>query len=246
MLYALRFLTGLILILALSSPLYAGKMVATSEYTSAYLALPERDEGQPVPVILLIHEWWGLNDQIKGMTDQFAEKGFAAIAVDLYRGQVTADPAEAHEIMRGLPDHRAMGDLQAALTYLGEHRRIDSEKIGVIGWCMGGGWALRLALEDARVRAVNMYYGRLVTDKAELAKLKIPLLGIFGERDRGISAESVKEFEIRLHQMGKRAEIHLYPEAGHAFANPKSPQYVAEAAQDAWQKTLLFFIANLA
>jgi carboxymethylenebutenolidase len=111
---------------------------------------------------------------------------------------------------------------------------------------MGGGFALKLGVEDPRVAAVVMYYGKLITEEKTLDQLKAPLAGFFGEEDRGIPADSVKEFEAKLQKLHKRAQINIYPKAGHAFANPENPGYTAEAAQDAWNKTLIFLKANLA
>lgn len=234
----------------LSHPLCAlaakGEMVEVSAQMSGYLAMPEVPAGQIVPSIILIHEWWGLNDQIKDLADQFAENGFAALAVDLYRGKSSAAPMEAHELMRGLPDDRAVEDVRAAAEFLKSHKGIDRERTGVIGWCMGGGYALKFALSYSGLRAVVMYYGKLVTDPKELEKLHAPLLGIFGEKDKGIPPESVKDFDFRLKQLGKRSEVHIYPNAGHAFANPDNKEgYEPDAAEDAWDKTLMFLKANL-
>ena len=217
---------------------------------TGYLSLPKNGGDSavksPGPALILIHEWWGLNSQIKGLADSFAEKGYAAYAVDLYEGKSAKDPMEAHELMRGLPEDRAYQTLKDAVAFLKSRRDVDPEKIGVIGWCMGGGYALELALQDPSVAAVVMYYGRLVTDEKRLAGLKAPLLGFFGAEDRGISKDSVEKFKADLERLGVTHDITIYPGAGHAFANPENTEgYRPEAAADAMKKTDLFLKQHL-
>ena len=226
------------------SQAFAGD-VEISKDIKGYLALPQTGEAA-APGMILIHEWWGLNDQTKEMADKFAANGFAALAVDLYRGSATKDPSEAHELMRGLPDDRVYDDLKLALTYFQNVKTVDPKKIGVIGWCMGGGYSLELGVRDERIKAVVMYYGKIITDDERLKNFNAPLLGIFGSLDRGITAASVEDFKVRLGNLGKRAEIYLYPEAGHAFANPLNAGYRRDDAEDAWRKTMIFLKANLA
>jgi carboxymethylenebutenolidase len=224
----------------------AGEMVSYksgSETVSGYLVQPAGPG--PFPAVVVIHEWWGLNDQVKGEAQKLAKEGYLALAVDLYRGRVTAESDEAHELMRGLPEDRARRDLLAAFAYLAGRKDVRADRIGSMGWCMGGGYSLQLALAEPRLAAAVIYYGRLATDEAALAKLRAPVLGLFGEEDRGIPAASVREFEATLKKLGKPVSIHLYPGAGHAFANETRPSYRKEAAEDAWAKTLAFFAANL-
>jgi carboxymethylenebutenolidase len=135
-------------------------------------------------------------------------------------------------------------NLNQAYAYLeSEH---DAPKIGTIGWCFGGGWSLNTALMlPSEVDATVIYYGRLVTDPEQLKTLEMPILGIFGAEDQGIPLDMVKEFESALQTLNKDAGIHIYEGADHAFANPSGTHYNAEAAADAWGKTLAFFEANL-
>lgn len=239
----------MVLILAVSIPaVFAeGETIHLKGGASGWLVLPAMSEAQMHPAIILIHEWWGLNDQIKGLAEAFAEKGYVAFAVDLYRGESTDEPLKAHELMRALSEGRALADLEAITTYLRYHPQVDGKKIGVIGWSMGGGFALKLALADPpHIKALALYYGELVTDEKELSKLQAPLLGIFGAEDHGIPPDAVNEFEFRLLQLGKRVTLHIYRHAGHGFANPQNRDgYRPEAAEDAWRKTLEFFRANL-
>lgn len=238
-------------LLALSAYARAGETVrypSGDETVSAYLALPE-GKG-PFPAVVLIHEWWGLNDWVRENADEFARRGYVALAVDLYRGKVTQDPQEAHELSRGLPEDRALRDLKAAVDYLQGRPDVRRDRIGVTGWCMGGGYALRLALADSRIRAVNINYGRLVFDEGLLSGLKAEVLGIFAEQDRGVPPADVRKFEELLKRLGKKAEIHVYPGVGHAFMTgvPRSIAVVGraltpreQATVDAWSRIFAFF-----
>lgn len=232
-------------IIIFSSAVFAEEVQITKDI-KGYLAVPKPGLEKTVPGMILIHEWWGLNDQTKEDANKFAANGIAALAVDLYRGTATRDPSEAHELMRGVPEDRAYEDLKTAITYLQSVPSVDPKRIGVIGWCMGGGYALELGVREPRIKAVVMYYGKVITDDSRLQNFNAPLLGIFGALDRGISAASVEDFKVRLEHLKKRAEIYLYPEAGHAFANPLNAGYRRDDAEDAWNKTLIFLKGNLA
>lgn len=197
---------------------------------SAYFAKPRTDEASPA--IILIHEWWGLNDWVKKQADRFAEMGYVAIAPDLYRGEVASDAEHAHELMRGLPDERAVADMKAAFEFLAKHDAVKGKPIGIIGWCMGGGLALKLAIAEPRLACTVICYGRPVTEVEQLRKIKGPILGIWGETDRGID---VPPFEKGLKEAGVKATHHIYPGAGHAFLNETNKRgYNAEQAKRAW------------
>ena len=209
---------------------------------SGYLARPE---GVAVtPGIIVIHEWWGLNDNIRMMTDKLAGEGYTALAVDLYKGKVAESPDSAGTYARSVDDDEALDNLTQAYGYLNEKKQADN--IGVIGWCFGGAWSLNTALaHPQKIDATVIYYGRLVTDTEKLKTLEMPVLGIFGEEDGGIPPQKVKEFESALNEVGVENSIHIYEGAGHAFANPSGTRYVEEAAEDAWQKTVRFLEQNL-
>ena len=210
-----------------------------------YLARPKAARRR-LPGIIVIHEWWGLNDNVRAMTRRLAGEGYAALAVDLYRGAVATTPAEARALMVA-----ALGDvktnnanLEQAYAYLATKQH--APKVGVIGWCFGGGFSLQTAiLLPKKIAACVIYYGHLATGTDTLAPLAMPILGIFGAEDAGIPIEDVRAFETALKALGKSVEIHVYPGAGHAFANPSGTRYVPAAAADAWQKTVAFFAANL-
>ncbi len=213
------------------------------ETVKGYLITPE-GKG-PFPAVVVIHEWWGLNEQIKRTAERLSREGYVVLAVDLYRGRVTSDPEEAHELMRGLPEDRAIRDLRSAVQYLRSLPNVNGARIGSIGWCMGGGYSLALAVSSPELAACVIYYGRLVTDKDRLSRIEAPVLGFFGDRDRGIPESSVREFESSLRALGKEVETYVYRGAGHAFANETRPSYNPGAARDAWEKTLKFFEAKL-
>lgn len=201
----------------------------------------------PLPGVVLIHEWWGLNDNIRAMADRLAAEGYQVLAVDLYEGEVADAPDEASSLMQNAmsrPD--AMNShLQAARTFMTEEQ--NAPQVGVMGWCFGGAWSLRAALNapdgwDGTV----IYYGSVddVNDDA-VAALEMPVLGIFGADDTNIPAESVEAFAEQLRQGGVEADIRIYEGAGHAFANPTGNNYVPKAASDAWTRTLDFLQTTL-
>lgn len=199
-----------------------------------------------LPALVVIHEWWGLNDWVKEQASKLADQGYVALAIDLYRGKVATTPEEAHEIMRGVPDDRAARDLLAAANFLRSQPNVDANRVGDIGWCMGGGYALDLALTDPKLKVAVINYGHLATDPANLAKIHAAVLGIFGGLDRGIPADSVRAFEQGLKKQGKTVEIKIYDDAGHAFENPNNKEgYKAQDAADARQRTTAFLEKNL-
>ncbi len=200
----------------------------------------------PFPALVVIHEWWGLNDWVKEQASKLADQGYITLAIDLYRGKVATTPDEAHEIMRGVPEDRANRDLLAASNYLRAQKNVDPKRVGSIGWCMGGGYSLDLALNDPKLKAAVINYGHLATDEAALKKIDAAILGIFGGQDRGIPPADVNKFEAQLKGLGKTAEIHVFPDAGHGFENPSNKQgYRAEDAAQAWKLTLDFLAKNL-
>mmetsp|Transcript_29690 Transcript_29690/g.62053 ORF Transcript_29690/g.62053 Transcript_29690/m.62053 type:complete len:268 (-) Transcript_29690:63-866(-) len=202
----------------------------------AYLATCD----DPVFTILIIHEWWGLNDQIRSMADQFAGLGGAALAVDLYQTQPPASEVkEARKLMK-----KAMSSKDELLEHLQQScRYLEQEypnlKRATVGWCFGGMWALQASLVYP-MDCTIIYYGHLVTEAAALSPLKGPLLGIFGALDKGIKLDHVKEFEEALQEAGKTHEICIIEGADHAFANPSSKLYNKDAADAAWKKVLSF------
>ena len=199
------------------------------------------------PAVIVIQEWWGLDPWVKDQARALAKEGYVALAVDLYRGKVTANPDEAHQLMNGLPPDRAMRDLKAADAYLQGRPDVKKDRIGVIGWCMGGRYALALATEKPGLAAVVAYYGAPPTDPAAIARIKAPVLGNYGGEDKGPSPDDVRAFEAAMKKAGKAIDVKIYEGAPHAFANVNNPWkgYREAAARDAWARTLAFFAKHL-
>lgn len=241
---ALLTLTVMLLIIghALAAPV---KYRSGSETVSAYLAVPTTKG--PHPAIVVIHEWWGLNPWVMKQADQLAKQGYVALAVDLYRGKVAKDTDEAHELSRGLPRDRAMRDLQAALTFLASRPDVDRNRLGSIGWCMGGGWSLDLALADKRVKACVMAYGSPKSEAAALQSLNGPVLGVFGTEDRGINPDTVRQFWAAMSAAKKHLELHEMLGVGHAFMNPNNKAgYNPAATAVASMAIRIFLLRELA
>lgn len=210
----------------------------------AYLSLPPNG-APPFPALIVIHEWWGLNENIKHWTDRLAAVGYAAVAVDLFNGKVADNPDSAMAYVREVNASQALATLRQADQFLSSDPRIAATRKGVIGWCFGGGWALQAALNLADLQAAVIYYGQPVTDPVELAKIKAAILGIFGNQDTTIPPDLVKRFDAALTQAHVEHQFFTY-DAPHAFANPSNPRYNKAASADAWQHVLEFLQAHLA
>lgn len=206
---------------------------------SGFLAMP--DKPGRYPALVVIHEWWGLTDWVKEQAQKLAEQGYLALAVDLYRGKVTSDPEVAHELMRGLPQDRAVSDLKAAFAYLASRKDVDRDHIGSIGWCMGGGFSLQLAIHEPHLAACVVNYGALPTDPNDIQQIFAPVLGNFGAQDRGITPADVAAFEKSMRGMNRRIDVKVYDGAGHGFENStNTAAYRPDATADAWARTLAF------
>jgi carboxymethylenebutenolidase len=241
-----------IAVFALAALLAAGRAQAAGttvsyksgeETVSGYLASPSG--GGKHPALIVVHEWWGLNDWVRAKADKFAADGYVALAVDLYRGKSAGTDADvAHQLMRGLPEDRAARDLAAAFRYLSA--RFDVARIGSIGWCMGGGYSLQAAIDEPALSACVINYGRLVTDPKTIAKIRAPMLGNFGAEDQGIPPATVQAFDGAARAAGKTVDFKIYPGAGHGFAsNPDPKVYKPEAAKDADARTDAFLAKYL-
>jgi carboxymethylenebutenolidase len=161
-------------------------------------------------------------------------------------GKVADNPELAHELMRGLPEDRAKRDLHAAFEFLQTQPKVKKDRIGSIGWCMGGGYSLDVALQEPTLAADVIHYGHLAADPEALNQINAAILGTFGGKDQGLPPESVKKFEATLKQLGKRVEIRIYPDAGQAFENPNNKAgYRPDDAADAWKKTITFLADTL-
>ena len=210
-----------------------------NELVYGYFSAPA-DVFEPLPALIVIHEWWGLNDNVRAMADRLAAEGYMVLAVDLYAGK-TADTSEAaRELMLGVvedPDS-ARQNLRMAYDFLDT---AGAPRIGSLGWCFGGAWSLNAAqLLGDDLDAAVIYYGQVTDDEEKLAAVTAPILGLFAADDRGIKVDSVNAFRDTLERLGKPNEIHIYPGVGHAFANPSGRNYHADSARDAWSRTLEF------
>ena len=206
-----------------------------------FIASPISDESHPG--IILIHEWWGLNENIKQTAKKLASQGYVVLAVDLFDGKVADDAQTAVELTGAFVQDDAIANMNGAVGYLQTKYKVES--IGSIGWCFGGKQSLTLALNNDEMDATVIYYGRLVTDHKVLSSINWPVLGIFAELDQGIPPETVDEFEAALNKAGVPNDIHIYSDVDHAFANPTGQRYAPEEADDAWKKTIEFLKANL-
>lgn len=195
----------------------------------AYVAWPG-GKG-PFPALVVVHEWWGLNDWVKKQARDLAGRGYVAVAVDLYRGQVAGDADAAHQLMRGLPQDRGVKALKDAFAWIAAQPWAKKEKIGAIGWCMGGGYAAQLAVAEPRLKAAVINYGALPDSPKAIKKIKASLLGNFGGLDQGIPLEDARKFKAAFEKAGGKMELHEWPNSGHAFMNEGNPNHnVADAA----------------
>lgn len=216
------------------------------QQTGAHLARPAGEGSWPGVVV--IQEWWGLDDHIKGVANRLAEAGFVALAPDLYYGAVASEPDEARKLAMSLRQEwsTALAAIQSAIDLLRAHPNVSSDTIGVTGFCMGGGLTWHAAAKLDHVGAAVPFYGggAEMTD-AEVAQIKAPVLAIFGELDQGVSPEVAHARAAQMDRAGVAHETIIYPAAQHAFFNDTRPAYHAEAAADAWQRMLTLFRETL-
>ena len=237
-------LAGLSLATLLADPVKVAKAAAglqsvilntpTGRSVSAALAVPAN---KPAGAVMLVHEWWGLNDQIKSVAAELANQGYLALAIDLYGGKVAAKPEDAEKYMKGVVAEEARETMSTWVDWLQKHPD-GNGKVAVIGWCFGGGMALQASL-DRPTNGTVVYYGNVARTAEELKALKGPVLGQFANQDQWINPAMVDGFEAAMKQAGKVLEVHRY-DANHAFANPTGQNYDAEDARKAWDQTMAF------
>lgn len=211
-----------------------------------YLAVPETGEG---PGLIVIQEWWGLVPHITDVADRFAAEGFVALAPDLYRGESTTEPDEAGKLMMALNLERAAKDLSGAVDFLLDHPGVTSDTVGVTGFCMGGGLSLVLACQEGeRIGACVPFYGVIPWPNAQpdWERLTAPVQGHFAENDGSFGPDAVQDLQTRLHDLGKQAELIVYPDADHAFFNDTRPEvYSPETSELAWSRAVGFLRAHV-
>ena len=223
----------------------AGQMVSFSSNggtAEGYLAKPASGKG---PGVIVIQEWWGLNDNIKGIADRFAAEGYLALAPDLYHGNVTAEPDEAGKMMMAMKMDEAAKDMAGAYDYLQKHVACTG-KVGSVGFCLGGGLSLYISTLRP-IDATVIYYGALPGVQPDLSKVAGPVLGHYAQNDGWASPEAAAALERQLKDLGKSVEFHQYAGTEHAFFNDTRPEvYNAAASKQTWERTIAFYKKHLA
>jgi carboxymethylenebutenolidase len=217
------------------------EMIIYHDDTSGYLAKPILSGSYPG--VIMIHEWWGLNDNIKEMADKLASHGYVVLAVDLYDGKVATTSDQARQLISAYDLDRGIENMNSATSLLNDE--YSTNKIGSVGWCFGGGQSLNLAVANDDMDATVIYYGSLVTDTETLSSIQWPVLGIFAGLDKGIPVDTVTEFESSLNELNIENSIYVYDNVDHAFANPSGERYAPDESKDAWNQTISFFDSNL-
>jgi len=212
--------------------------------TPGYLARPA--DGGEYPSVVMIHEWWGVNENIRHMADVLAANGYTVFAADLYEGRVATNSSYAMTLsneVRNSPDEAVtkLSDATGALRA----SPYSNGRVASLGWCFGGGWSLQLSLSDAELNSTVIYYGTLTTNETELRGIDAPVLGVFGSEDRVVGRENIAAFNETLDEMGVENEVRVYDGAGHAFANPSGESFRPNATRDAWNRTLTFLDDSL-
>ncbi|MCU1244453.1 MAG: clcD 4 [Acidobacteria bacterium] len=209
-----------------------------------YFATPPSGSG---PAVVVIQEWWGLVHHIETLVDRFAAEGFVAIAPDLFHGQTTKSPDEAGKLLMELDVERAQKEIAGAGSYLLSLPECSSKSFSVIGFCMGGALAQYEATKDPNAGAAVSFYGGFKKAPCDWSQLRGPILLFYGGKDQGVPAEQGRALAEQIRKLGKSVELHVYPNADHAFFNDDRPEvYNPEAADDAWRRTLDFLRKHVA
>ena len=212
----------------------------------AYVAHPA--EGGPRPAVIVVQEWWGLNENIKDIARRFAKEGYFAVAPDLYSRQgnkVAGDPNTAAQLMGGLEKPDGIEDLKSTIAWIRGQKETRTAKIGVTGYCMGGSYAILLPCESKDIAAAAPFYGE-IPDDDQLRALNCPIFYAYGERDGWIQRKDVDRLAEDLRKFGKKGEVKVYPGCQHGFFNDtREDVYAPDAAKDGWQRTLALFAENL-
>lgn len=225
-----------------AAPVLSGTPVEVGG-AQCYLSLPKSPR-PGAPAVVVIHEWWGLNDHVRHWADRLASDGYAALAVDLYGGVVATNSDDAMKAMNAVDAAKAVLVMQAGEKFLREDPRVKARKVASLGWCFGGGQSLQLALHSKTLDACVLYYGFVEKDPTKLAALTAPVLAIFGSKDQAIPPTAVASFVDGLVQAGKEHRVMFLP-AVHAFANPSNPKYDEASASVAWENVRMFLAEKL-
>jgi len=210
---------------------------------SGYVSKPESGKG---PGVIVIQEWWGLVDHIKDVADRFASEGFVSLAPDLYHGTIAKSPDKAGKLLMALNIGRTEKDLRGAIQFVLAQKETAGEKVGTVGFCMGGQLSLYAACANPNVGACVNFYGIHPNVHPNIAGLQAPVLGFFAEKDGSVTPEAARKLEAQLKSAGKQAEFHIYPGVSHAFFNDTRPEvYNATCARQSWERMLEFFREHL-
>ncbi len=224
----------------------AGEMITwttNGEQVPGFLSTPDET---PAPAVIVLQEWWGLEPHIKDVAGRFAAAGYVALAPDLYHGKLVDEPDEARKLAMELDHPRAIAEIESAGRYLLSRDDVRGDRVGIIGFCMGGGLVLKVASETDIAGAAIVFYGRNPDPIEQVGEIDCSLLGIYGGADQGIPPSEVERLREALEKAGKRDfELHIYPDAPHAFFNDRRQSYRREESNDAWERTLHFFRKNL-
>ncbi|MGI0090637.1 MAG: dienelactone hydrolase family protein [Nitrososphaerales archaeon] len=220
-------------------------IVESTKRIPVYLSRPTVPDKKPG--LILLHEWWGLNQHIKDIADRFASLGYVIAAPSLYAGTVANDVEEARKLSASITKQLSAQMIQAVFDYMEMSEFVNHRRIGIVGYCFGGTHAFNYACESTdRISAAAIFYASKLQDETRLAKITAPSIIIYGDNDQTVNIEQVRELEATLKKLKKNAQVIIYPDAPHAFCNDTNPQrYRPEAAKDAWEKTVAFFEANL-
>jgi len=217
---------------------------SNGDTATGYLAVPESGKG---PAVVVLQEWWGLDEHIRSVVDRFASEGFVALAPDLYHGETTDQPDEAQQKMMAMNMGQAEKEMRGAVDYLSDHESYDGSGIGSVGFCLGGGLAVWAATANPKVDAVVTFYYVTPHGKPDFSKVDGPVLGHFGTGDDFVPVDDAKALEKELNDAGADAHFEFYEGAGHAFFNDtdRLGTYDKDKAESAWQKTVDFFKRHL-
>jgi carboxymethylenebutenolidase len=209
-----------------------------------YLALPESGQG---PGVVVVQEWWGLEDHIKDVCDRFAAEGFIALAPDLYRGETTEQPDEAQQKVMALSMEQAEKDLRGAVDHVASQEGFEGSGVGAAGFCIGGGLAVWAGTLNPKVKAVVSYYYVMPDGKPDFSKLQAPVLGHFGTEDEFVSVEDAKALEQEMRDAGVDVQFDWYEGTGHAFFNDTNRlgTYDENQARRSWERTVSFLREHL-
>jgi len=201
---------------------------------------------ETLPAVILVHEWWGLNDQFRALADRIAAEGFVVLAVDLYGGRTAKTPPDARKLMLEIVENPEFAEenLRQACDWVSA--TAGATHVGVVGYGFGGGWSLNAAIElPDKLDAVVLFYGQVSDNEQDLGPIAAPLLGFFGDSDNTIPLDTVHSFELALQNLGKTFEIEIYPGARGGFASPRSRNFDANLEAQSWRRMLEFLRENL-